>query len=281
MNLNRTLQSLKLAALFGGVLGLGFGCVIELEQTEPCPTGDHNKLTDDAGGDTKQTEDGACECSVLYDWCDPNDPENLNCCSDSNADGTSGGPDDDGDEIGDESTGDGDGDGDGTTGDGDGDGTTGDGDGDGDPGTLPPETCPPEEENAYWCTHDEAMGVEGSRFFICTDGMWVENQAVLEEDCAFNGFDFAYGCVDDGTQVIPVCGYGSGEPCNNDDPAFCVDDDQIAYCDASKETWDSCLAFCMETGIEGETFEHGLCDESIPDDVACFCCDSGDEGCPI
>ena len=59
------------------------------------------------------------------------------------------------------------------------------------------------------------------------------------------------------------------------------DDDQIAFCLHGKETADSCLAFCQEEGIDMQTYEYGECDDSIPDDVACFCCDSGDMGCPI
>ncbi len=264
MSLTRTLQTLKLAALFGGVLGLGIGCVISFEPIEPCDSGSNNKKTDDGG----------CECLIGYEWCEPNDPENLDCC-DSDIGGET-----EGDPTGDPT---GDGDGDPTTGDGDGDPTTGDGDGDGDgdPGTLPPENCTPDEEGAFWCTHDEAMGAEGSRFFICQGGLWTEDTTFLDEECKFIGFDFAYGCVDDGEAVVPICGDGSGEACNADDPAFCVDNDQIAYCELGKETWDSCLAYCQEVGVGGQTFEYGECDSSIPDDVACFCCDSGDDGCPI
>jgi hypothetical protein len=29
------------------------------------------------------------------------------------------------------------------------------------------------------------------------------------------------------------------------------------------------------------TYEYGECDASVVDDVACFCCDSGDDGCPV
>ncbi len=261
MSLTRTLQSLKTAILFGGVLGLGlgFGCVFE--QIEPC----------DSGSNNKKTNDGQCECRIGYEWCDPSDSTNLNCC-DSDI-GETGNPTGDGD--GDPTTtGDGDGDGDSTTGD-------GDGDGDGDTGTLPPDNCSADEEGAYWCTHDEAMGPEGSRFFICNGGQWVEDTQFLNDECTFIGYDFAYGCVDDGTQVVPICGDGSGDACTADSPIYCVDNDQIAYCDLGKETWDSCLQYCQEVGVEGQTFEYGECDDSVPEDVACFCCDSGDPGCPI
>jgi hypothetical protein len=268
MSLIKTLH-LRTSLLLGSVLGLGFGCIIDIGPgPEPCDTGDHNQI-----------DDGECICDPGYDWCDPNDDTNLDCCFDGVGE----------DEIDDDNNNDdqtGDGDGDPTTGDGDGDPTDstdstgdGDGDGDGDTGTLPPENCTPDEEGFYWCTHSEAMGPEGSQLFVCTGGSWVENAAVMEESCMFDGYDFAYGCIDDGMSVIFECGVGSGEACTEDSPAYCVDEDQIAYCVNGKETWDSCMAFCQEIGIDGVTYEYGECDETEP--VACFCCDSGDMGCPI
>jgi hypothetical protein len=260
MSLTRTLQYLKPAALLGSILGLSFGCIVTLEQLEPCDSGSNNKLT----------SNGECECRVGFEWCNPNDPEDLNCCS------KTGGGETVGDGDGDPSTGDGDpstGDGDPSTGD-------GDGDGDGDPGELPPEDCASDEEGFVWCTHDEAMGPQGSRFFMCTSGKWIEDTSFLDDDCQFNGYDFAYGCVDNGVEVVPVCGDGPGTPCNADD-LFCADDDNIASCVYGKETWDSCMAFCVDVGIGGETFEHGECDSSIPDDIACYCCDGDDPECPV
>lgn len=265
MSLTQTLY-LRTSLLLGSLLGLSYGCLIEVGQLEPCETGSNNKLD----------EDGECVCRVGYDWCDPNDNSDLNCCEVGNAD----------DDVGD-----GDGDpttnttnttnGDTTTGDGDGDTTTGDGDGDGDTGTLPPENCAAEEEGFYWCTHSEAMGPAGSQLFVCTGGSWVESNSVMDESCMFDGYDFAYGCIDTGTEVVFECGVGSGDACTDASPVYCVDDDQIAYCLNEKETWDSCMAFCQEVGIDGVTFEYGECDDSDPADVACFCCDSGDMGCPI
>jgi hypothetical protein len=264
MSLIKTLH-LRTSLLLGSVLGLGYGCIIEVGPPNPdCETGEHN-----------QVDDGECICDIGYDWCDPDDQSNLNCCDNN---------------IGeDEIEGDGDGDGDTTTTTGDGDGdttdttddTTGDGDGDGDTGTLPPENCSPDEEGFYWCTHSEAMGPEGSQLFVCEGGSWVENNAIMDESCMFDGYDFAYGCVDDGMSVVFECGDGSGDACTEDSPVYCVDDDQIAYCLNGKETWDSCQAFCSEVGIDGITYEYGECDDSDPSDVACFCCDSGDPGCPI
>ncbi|PRQ04886.1 hypothetical protein ENSA5_04640 [Enhygromyxa salina] len=265
MSLTRNLQSLKLAALFGGIIGLGFGCVITVGPSEPCASGSNNHLN-------SQDE---CVCDFGYSFCDPDDISNLDCCEDLSSDG---GTSDSGDGDGD--TGDGD-TGDGDTGDGDGDPGDGDGDSDCTPGELPPESCTPDEEGFYWCSNTEDMGPDCSQFFICEGGIWTENPGFMDESCGFDGFDFAYGCVDDGVSVIFECGDGSGAACDDADPAFCVDDDAIGYCLWGKETWDSCQLFCEEEGIEGQTYEYGECDASIPDDIACFCCDSGDPGCPI
>jgi hypothetical protein len=278
LNHRHSLHSLKMAAMFGGILGLGFSCVISLEPIEPCATGENNKLDDN----------GECECRIGYEWCDPNDQANLNCCDDGNADDTGPGDGDTGPGDGDGDTGPGDGDGDtgpgdgdGDAGDGDGDAGDGDGDGDGDclPGELPPETCTVEEEGFFWCTHTDMMGPECSQYFVCENGVWTENNAAMDEICIGDGYDFAYGCVDDGEQVFFECGDGSGAPCNNDDLPFCVDSDLYGYCQFGKETHDSCLIFCQEEGVEGQQFEWGECDASDPNDVQCYCCDFATPGC--
>jgi cyclophilin family peptidyl-prolyl cis-trans isomerase len=250
----RTLHSLKLASLvslFGGILGFGFGCIVTLGPIEPCESGENNKLDDN----------GDCECRIGYEWCDPNDNTNLNCCDDDNADSATSGP----------------GDGDPT---GDGDGDPGDGDGDCTPGELPPETCTVEEEGYFWCTNSDATDPSCSQFFICQGGIWTENAGLMDENCMLDNYDFAYGCYDDGMTVVFECGDGSGAPCTDGDPAFCIDDDQLGTCVWGKETADSCLAFCMEEGIEGTTYEYGECDDiTIPDMVACVCCDLDEPGC--
>lgn len=264
MSLTKTLH-LRTSLLLGSLLGLSYGCFIELTPLEPCDSGSNNKLD----------ENDECVCRVGYDWCNPNDPADLDCCEDDVGEdeiGTSDGNT----TVNNESTDDAE-----TTAGDSGTDSTGDGDGDGDTGTLPPDSCSPDEEGFYWCTHSDAMGPEGSELYVCTGGTWVENAAVMDESCMFDGYDFAYGCVDDGSTVIFECGVGSGDACSPDSPVSCVDDDQIAYCLNGKETWDSCLLFCQEVGIDGVTFEYGECDDSVADDVACFCCDSGDEGCPI
>ncbi len=266
MSLNATFKSLKTAALLGGILGLSFGCIIDISPLEPCESGSNNKLNDD----------GECECRIGYDWC-TDDPADLNCCDldeDTNGDDvdTTTSSDDDttnGDDVDTTSETDTSSETDSTTGD----DTT-------DTGVLPPESCTPEEEGFYWCTHTEEMGPQGSQFFICEGGSWVENGAFMDETCMFDGYDFAYGCVDDGVDVIFECGDGSGSDCA-EDPAYCIDGDQIAYCYWGKETWESCQNFCENIGIDGVTYEYGECDESDPEDVSCYCCDADDPECPI
>lgn len=265
MSLTQTLH-LRTSLLLGSLLGLSYGCLINVSPLEPCASGSNNKLD----------ENDECVCRIGYDWCNPSDPTDLNCCDNGVADEVGDGDGDPTSTTNSSTT-----DSSSTTASDTGTDSTGDGDGDGDTGTLPPADCSVEEEGFYWCTHSEAMGAEGSQLFVCTNGSWVENAAVMDESCMFDGYDFAYGCVDNGVDVIFECGDGSGDACSADSAAFCVDADQIAYCLNGKETWDSCLAFCQEQGIDGVTYEYGECDDSVPNDVACFCCDSGDPGCPI
>ncbi|EDM74413.1 hypothetical protein PPSIR1_27768 [Plesiocystis pacifica SIR-1] len=266
MSLNRAFQTLKTSLLLGGIVGFGFGCIISLEPIEPCDSGSNNKLNDE----------GECECLIGYDWC-TDDPADLNCCDDDIGDDDTSSDD----EVG-TTTGDGDTD---TTGDGDTDTTTGDGDtttgdGDGGTGTLPPDDCAPEEEGFFWCTHDADMGPQGSQLFICSGGAWVEDTVTGDETCQFNGFDFSYGCVDNGVEIQFECGDGSGADCDAD-AAYCVDDTVISECVWGKETHTDCQYLCDTVGIEGVTYEYGECDDIDPDDVACYCCDSDDPDCPI
>ena len=272
MSLNRTLQTLKLASLLGGIVGLGVGCLITVSPLEPCDSGSNNKLNDA----------GECECRIGYEWCNPEDVNDLNCCDDGSATTETTGPGD-GDPT---TTGDGDptttGDGDPTT-TGDGDGDPGTGDGDGDPGTgdcgpveLPPDSCSEDEEGFFWCTNLETdpEGPCGSELYICQGGAWVLNTEEAQLACEFDGFDFPYGCVDNGEEVVFECGDGPGTDCLNTDPATCVDMDIIGYCLHEKLTHDSCQLFCEEVGIDGQTYEIGECDDADPNDVACFCYDS-------
>jgi len=272
MRLTQTLRTLKTPLLLGGIIGLSFGCIINLEPLEPCDTGDNNKLDDN----------GECVCRISYDWCDgsndnarPNTGESdLECCDFGSGDsvGTTSTTDTDTDTTDDEV---------GTTGtettETDTETDTGT---ETDSGTPPPDDCSAEQEGFVWCTHSDDMGPQGSEFYVCQGGAWIEDPAYMEESCIFDGYNFAYGCVDDGQDVVFECGDGSGDDCD-DSLTYCVDDDVIGYCVWAKETWDSCQDFCENVGIEGVTYEYGECDEIDPDDVACECCDADDPDCPI
>ena len=101
-----------------------------------------------------------------------------------------------------------------------------------------------------------------------------------DELCMFDGYAFAYGCVDDGAAITFVCGNGSGEACDSNADATCVDNDVINTCLFGRVTEDSCATICNTIGdADGVTYDSGFCDaESDPPD--CFCCDAGEEGCP-
>jgi hypothetical protein len=87
--------------------------------------------------------------------------------------------------------------------------------------------------------------------------------------------------VDTEDGVTSVCGDGPGTLCNGPGCDACGEDgDVIEYCQDGKLAADSCLRICTEDGIDGITFEHGLC-QADGGVVDCFCCDSGEEGCPI
>jgi hypothetical protein len=234
--------------LLGATAGLAFGCVITLGPLEPC----------DSGNDNHKNSDGTCECNVSYIWCNPDDTADLSCCDDpdwtggSGASGTSG-----------------------ASGDGDGDETSGDGDGTGTTGTPPPEDCDTMTD-VFWCTHSEAMGPEGSELYVCNadTGKWeLDTDNLGDQNCALDGWDFSYGCVDSTTEVIFECGTGPGTPCTTGDPATCADMDLLDECIYGKTTQTSCQWFCENEGVGGVTFEFGECAVDAQDVADCDCYD--------
>ena len=54
----------------GGTGTDGTGTETGFEQFLPCESGMNNQLD----------ENGDCQCQVGYEWCDPSNPEDLNCC---------------------------------------------------------------------------------------------------------------------------------------------------------------------------------------------------------
>lgn len=212
-----------------------------------------------------------CFCEDGYNWCS-SDVNDLSCCEDDmQAPGTGGsGPDDPTE---------------GTTGD------TADETADetGEPDTcmeveapgngVEPNPADCTETGLVFCSNNDQEGPAGSRFWECVDGAWVENPDFLLQDCQASNFDFAYGCVDNGVEVEPVCGLGPGTPCSGPECDTCVDDDQIEFCADGKLGADSCSRICNEDGVDGITFDTGIC-MSGDGTTDCFCCDAGDEGCP-
>ncbi|MBC8068422.1 MAG: hypothetical protein IAG13_08820 [Deltaproteobacteria bacterium] len=217
-----------------------------------------------------------CYCDPGYIWCDLSDPNDYSCCldpaQDSNA-GTGDASADTGNDTGTDTAAD-------TT------ASTGSVDDTGpDPGVEPnPADCTTEAEGVRFCSHTSVMGPEGSTLWNCMGGEWVEvSQADLDAECVFDNYEFAYGCTDDAeTETVgPVCGFGPGTDCSGDD-ATCADDDLLEYCFYGKLSSASCLEVCQDAS-QKVTYDHGYCaeDGEAPGVFDCFCCDEGDEGCPI
>ncbi len=286
MSLRQSNFKLRLALLLGAATGLAAGCVVSFgpgnpsecggtfSNSEPqddgtcacdagydwCNPGDENdfeccELDSCVSGSNNHVEGDSCACDAGYEWCDPSDASNLDCCEIPG--GETG-------EAGEATSGDGDGDGDGDT------STSGD-----DEGTLPPETCSMDEEGASWCTKDDGDDPAGSRYFFCMDGLWVEDTTFMDLWCVDGGEDFAYGCGYDGTDNLIYCGSGPGTACTASTPAECADTDIIHECISEKLTATSCQTFC-ENGLMnglGEDFEFGECE--VVDSVAdCSCYNS-------
>ncbi len=218
-----------------------------------------------------------CHCDPGYKWCAPSDPNDYTCCVDDAQDTNAGTGDTDdmttdptastGPETGD------------TTAD-----STGTVDDTG--GSTPdPSQCTTDNEGTSFCSNTAAMGPEGSTLWRCMSGEWVEvPQADLDAECMFDNYDFAYGCTDEGDEAGtagPVCGFGSGAACDGDTTS-CADDDLLDYCQWGKQSQVSCLAVCQDPEAK-MTYDHGFCaeDSEAMGTFDCFCCDSGDEGCPV
>jgi hypothetical protein len=216
-----------------------------------------------------------CYCDAGYTWCNPSDQSDLSCCpdphQDTNASGTGTGDSGDMTASGD-------------TGSGSGSESVDTSGGTG--GVMPdPSQCTTETEGQYFCSNTGAMGPEGSTMWQCMGGTWNEiGQSDLDALCMFDNYDFAYGCTDDGDasgSAGPVCGNGPGTACDGD-ATSCADDDLLNFCQYGKLTEQSCLATCQDPMAKMQ-FDFGFCGED-PEAMGtfdCFCCDSGDPGCPM
>ena len=248
------------------IFGSGLACLVSLDGDdgldskpndqfgEPCISGENNQID----------SNNKCVCKIGFQWCNPMVLEDLNCCPIDGGTGTGTGT-----ETTDATT---------MTGTG-GTGDTGDTSTDtGEPSVHPEGPCTAEQEGASWCSHNEAMGPEGSRYYICTGGVWVDETAILDDDCRSNNFDFAYGCVATPTENKVSCGVGPGTPCQTADPDYCVEGDQdppktLAYCQYGRLTYQDCAP---EPGqpctVDGVDFEFGKCGLQ-EGKYACLCYD--------
>ena len=222
---------------------------------------------------------GQCYCEGGFNWCNPNDPNDYTCCVDDAQDAVGGTSDptnatDMSDSVADTGTGT-------TTDDPTAADTTDSTDPSGTSGALPdPAECTVDTPDNLFCSNTADAGPQGSVYYTCTDGVWTENPTAADELCVSDGYDFSFGCVDDGAAITFVCGVGPGTPCEDNSGASCISDDIINTCLFGRLTEDSCATICNTIGDErGVTYDSGFCDpESTPPE--CFCCDQGEEGCP-
>lgn len=243
---------------------------------------DCERIEGKGGGDSQcnqpnsYQQNNTCYCDGGYIWCDLSDPNDYSCCPDDAQDSLAGTGDasvsDTVADTGTDSAAD-------TT------ATSSVDDTGPEPGVDPdPADCTDASEGVRFCSHTSVMGPEGSTLWNCAGGQWVEvTQTELDAECMFDNYDFAYGCTDDAeTETVgPVCGFGPGTACEDGADA-CADDDLLNYCLYGKLSTASCLEVCQDPNQE-VTYDHGYCAED-PEAMGafdCFCCDEGDEGCPI
>jgi len=142
----------------------------------------------------------------------------------------------------------------------------------------PPENC---QNGQFWCTMPEACGPEGSEVYRCENNEWALEPNLAKDSCNFDGYDFAYGCIDNGKAVEFFCGDGPGTPCENTDPDACADDTNLNSCIYGKLSAFDCFVQCTEVGDDMMAlYDHGFCGDDMGTSV-CLCCDMGDPGCPI
>ncbi len=251
-----------LNTLAAGATTFILGCVITLGPSDRDPN-----QTGECGNNSALENDGKCYCIDNYDWCSDNESD-LDCCPSGSGttndptNATTGETEGTGSETGGETEGTTD-----TTGtETETEGTTDDptaGPSCDDAMPPPDGPCDPETELAY-CTHPDTCGPQGSEYYECIDGMWtLIDSTGADSLCQFDGFDFSYGCVDDGMQVFLECGYGSGAPCTED---ACADMDTLEACIHGKATAQSCQETCAE-----DFFDYGECgDQGMGPECLCY-----------
>ncbi|MCY1065931.1 hypothetical protein OV090_14210 [Nannocystis sp. RBIL2] len=213
-------------------------------------------MGDGACPDPNSTLDGEeCFCNDGYTWCNPDSPDDLSCCVD--PDQTTATPTE-------------------ATSDATSEGTSG---GEACPDAVdPPPSCA-EDSESFYCTNPSSCGPQGSAHYVCEGGVWAPDTS-LDQTCQLDGYDFAYGCVDDGGSIYVECGSGSGAACSGEAPS-CQDANTWVGCKWGKTSEVDCFVACTEIGDDmGATYDHGAC-EVQDGEAVCACCDAGDPGCPI
>lgn len=281
-----TLKFTRLTALFSFLGSAAIGCVISaggggksFGDGEECP--EANSYYDA----------GECFCDSGYDWCKPNDNNDLTCCVSQTTNGNDDTSNNTNNNTNNNTDGQTDGQTDGTTTDEPTGGTTveepttSNSGTTGEPlecvvGITPPASCDENTEN-FLCLEAAfaECGPQGSQFYVCMGGTWVEDPTGPDANCKADGFDFGYGCEDQDMMVQFVCGVGPGTACDASGPT-CNGETNLEECYYGKLSVTNCEAFCMEEGDGMMTYDYGYCGEQMGA-TSCICCDEGDEGCPI
>jgi hypothetical protein len=195
--------------------------------------------------------DGQCFCKAFYDWCNPDDPDDLSCCESApSTTSPTTGPGDTGDT---------------------GDLTTGA------PActTAPSGACDPDVDNLA-CDDGPDCNVETSTLYACIDGMWQAKPEFGDAACKQLGHDFAFGC-NSHIEGLVGCGDGPGTACTPDDPKFCSDATTLLDCVHAKQTELDCDAACKQGAVDQTEHDGGYCMQSRISS-SCTCCDDPD--CP-
>jgi hypothetical protein len=293
--MQRFFTTTRLASLFGFFSAFALGCVISIGGDDagnggcggPLDHNDANCVCDNgyercnaSGTDCclKQPKPGTCDdpnselqgdqcyCKIGYTWC-TDDPNDLSCCEDpgQTSNGTGGATD-------------------GGTG-----GTTSDVPTTSAGTTGGPAVCNDVKtpdgscmDGQVACSHSkDTCTPEGSIYYVCVGGMWVDQTDTLDAQCKLEQYDFSYGCVDTAEGVEIDCGEGSGTACQSA-PSSCLDSNVLASCQWGKQSETDCFKQCTEIGEMGVLYDFGSCDlDGMTMEYKCLCCDEGDQDCPI
>lgn len=142
---------------------------------------------------------------------------------------------------------------------------------------LPPDPSECVTDYTPACSNADPDAPQGSVYWTCQSGAWIESPDLMEQDCQSSGYDFAYGCYNNyETYTVEfICGDGPGTACTPADDA-CDDMDTIEYCQFGRLTAASCSEICADPE-EAVTYSYGECGVAEDGGVSCFCCDTLDD----